>query len=213
MLYRAERFFLQSPPLPHTQTQTKNGRTEVNTHTNVNSKQTNIWQCWQTSKSTVERFHSTPSEPKIVRATEPNSKEQRKPEPIGYWVMIVYLFIELLETSGKMLKNWVKNIVKTTSVINKKNATRLLKADLVFNDTKKNTNTQNDGTIQQQMTTFFPPKRVNGNIPPRGNFKRKQRTDRHIKACSASVSTHSWQLVKRTHTHTRLAARNHHVPL
>lgn len=158
MLYRAERFFLQSPPLPHTQTQTKNGRTEVNTHTNVNSKQTNIWQCWQTSKSTVERFHSTPSEPKIVRATEPNSKEQRKPEPIGYWMMIVYLFIELLETSGKMLKNWVKNIVKTTSVINKKNATRLLKADLVFNDTKKkyqhakwwNHTTANDNVFSPQ---------------------------------------------------------------
>lgn len=51
--------------------------------------------------------------------------------------MIVYLFIELLETSGKKSLKLSEKFVKTTSVINrKKNATRLLKADLVFNEQK-----------------------------------------------------------------------------
>lgn len=155
MLYRAKRVF--SPVSSYHTHKLEKPQNRSKTHTNDNWKQTDIWQCWQTSKkSTVGRFHSTPSEPRRSCALRNRTAKNRKTEPIGYW-MINYLFIELLETSGKKLKNWVKNIVKTTSVINKNKCNKTFKGWFSFK-WKNNTNTRNDGTTQQQMTTFFPPR-------------------------------------------------------
>lgn len=62
---------------------------------------------------------------------------------------------------------------------------------------QKNTNTQNDGTTITTTDSPTPPLKTWG-----GGRYSEQRTDHHIRACSASVSTHldNWN----AHTHTRL---------
>lgn len=144
MLYRVERFFSSLPvSLLHKHTNSIAVQ-KWNTYTvsKVKFNVIDIWQCWQTFKSTVERFHSITrknrkknTKPGSCALRTRNSKEQ---ENQTNWLLndCLSLYRITWNKRKKSLKLSEK-FVKTTSVINrKKNATRLLKADLVFNEQK-----------------------------------------------------------------------------